>query len=121
MSNLIQLHPGKSTTGQDALEAMDKKIYDLVLLDCHMPRMDGYETAVEIRKRERSKIRVPIGSSFALRRTAALASNLIKLPSPRRTPLAVRTTTALYTSPFLTLPRGAASLTLTLMTSPIEA
>ena len=23
MSNLIQLHPGKSTTGQDALEAMD--------------------------------------------------------------------------------------------------
>ena len=41
------------------------------------------------------KIRVPIGSSFALSKTAALASNLMSEPSGRRTPLAVRTTTAL--------------------------
>src|SRR5512137_1795170 len=41
------------------------------------------------------KMRVPIGSSFALSRTAALPSNLIAEPSPRRRPLAVRTTTAL--------------------------
>src|SRR5450756_1610543 len=67
------------------------------------------------------KIRVPIGSNLALSNTAALPSNLTKDPSERRTPLAVRTTTALYTSPFFTRPRGAASLILTLMTSPTEA
>src|ERR1700722_11537568 len=41
------------------------------------------------------KIRVPIGSSLAFKSTAALPSNLISEPSWRRTPLAVRTTTAL--------------------------
>src|SRR5581483_3196230 len=40
------------------------------------------------------KMRVPIGSIFGVRSTAALLSNLIRLPSERRTPLAVRTTTA---------------------------
>src|SRR5574337_91863 len=67
------------------------------------------------------KMRVPIGSSLLLRRTAALPSKRISEPSARRTPLAVRTTTALYTSPFFTLPRGMASFTVTLITSPIEA
>src|SRR5690606_9554743 len=41
------------------------------------------------------KIRVPMGSSLALSNTAALPPNLISEPSLRRTPLAVRTTTAL--------------------------
>ena len=41
------------------------------------------------------KMRVPIGSSLALSSTAALPSNLTREPSWRRTPLAVRTTTAL--------------------------
>src|SRR6185437_2916416 len=67
------------------------------------------------------KIRVPIGSSLLLRSTAALPSKRISEPSGRRTPLAVRTTTALYTSPFFTLPRGMASFTVTLITSPIAA
>src|SRR5882757_8227535 len=67
------------------------------------------------------KIRVPIGSSLLVNNTAALVSKRISEPSARRTPLFVRTTTASYTSPFLTLPRGIASLTLTLMTSPTAA
>ena len=41
------------------------------------------------------KMRVPIGSSLGLSSTAALVSNLITEPSGRRTPWAVRTTTAL--------------------------
>src|SRR5690348_3292661 len=41
------------------------------------------------------KMRVPIGSSLGFRSTAALVSNLITEPSARRTPWAVRTTTAL--------------------------
>ncbi len=67
------------------------------------------------------KIRVPIGSSLLVSSTAALVSKRISDPSARRTPLLVRTTTASYTSPFFTLPRGIASLTLTLMTSPTAA
>src|SRR5882757_5534554 len=67
------------------------------------------------------KIRVPIGSSLLVSSTAAFVSNRINDPSARRTPLFVRTTTASYTSPFFTLPRGIASLTLTLMTSPTAA
>src|SRR5208282_3906735 len=67
------------------------------------------------------KMRVPMGSSLLVSSTAALVSKRISDPSARRTPLFVRTTTASYTSPFLTLPRGMASLTLTLMTSPTAA
>src|SRR6516165_5313575 len=67
------------------------------------------------------KIRVPIGSAFLLTSTAALPSKRITLPSGRRTSLAVRTITARCTSPFFTLPRGAASLTETTMMSPTPA
>ncbi|MDR6936208.1 transporter substrate-binding domain-containing protein [Luteibacter sp. 3190] len=38
--------------GVAALEALDEKAYDLLLVDCHMPRMDGYELAREVRRRE---------------------------------------------------------------------
>ena len=67
------------------------------------------------------KMRVPIGSPCGLTNTAAFRSKRIKLPSGLRTPLAVRTTTALISWPFLTRPRGIASFTLTTMVSPIEA
>src|ERR1700726_789856 len=67
------------------------------------------------------KMRVPMGSSLFVSSTAALPSKRMSEPSGRRTPNFVRTTTASYTSPFLTLPRGIASLTLTLMTSPTVA
>src|SRR6185295_1580813 len=40
------------------------------------------------------KMRVPIGSSFAVSSTTAFESKRTSDPSPRRTPLAVRTTTA---------------------------
>src|SRR5688572_21834161 len=67
------------------------------------------------------KMRVPIGSSFLLTSTAALESKRITEPSGRRMSLAVRTMTARCTSPFLTRPRGAASLTETTMMSPTPA
>ncbi len=38
--------------GQLALEAWQKKNYAILLTDCHMPEMDGYELTGEIRNRE---------------------------------------------------------------------
>src|SRR5690606_711769 len=67
------------------------------------------------------KIRVPIGSFLLSTRTAAFVSKWMTLPSGRRMSLAVRTTTAFITSPFLTRPRGIASLIDTTMMSPTEA
>src|SRR3989454_170517 len=67
------------------------------------------------------KMRVPTGFSSGLIRTTALRSNRIYDPSPRRTSLTVLTTTARATSPFFTVPSGAASLTATMTVSPSEA
>ena len=38
--------------GQLALEAIEKKSYDLVLMDCMMPVMDGYSATISLRRRE---------------------------------------------------------------------
>lgn len=50
MLNLENFTLGFSLSGEDALTKLKQKEYDLILLDVMMPGMNGYETAVQIKK-----------------------------------------------------------------------
>ncbi len=41
-----------AANGKEAIEAFSKRAYSLILMDCQMPEMDGFETTLTIRREE---------------------------------------------------------------------
>jgi len=46
--------------GKEAVELWEQQKFALILMDCQMPELDGYEAAREIRRREDGSARTPI-------------------------------------------------------------
>jgi CheY-like chemotaxis protein len=51
--------------GHEAVARVDAEEFDLILMDCEMPGMDGFEAAKEIRKRGDAKGQIPIIAATA--------------------------------------------------------
>lgn len=71
---MLELHgcrPVMAENGARAIELMETQIFDLILMDCDMPIMDGFEATAEIRRLEDTSRRPPV-------RIVALTANALQ-------------------------------------------
>ena len=52
MLNKLGVHVEVVNHGQEALDALEREAFDIVLMDCQMPVLDGYQATAAIRERE---------------------------------------------------------------------
>jgi len=67
-------------SGHEALEALSRLAYNVVLMDCHMPGMDGYAATRELRRRENGTRHTPViamtADAYAADRQACLDAGM---------------------------------------------
>lgn len=60
MLEKLGCHVAVASNGEEAVEAVIRETYDLVLMDCDMPVMDGCRATQQIRQTENGKRHIPI-------------------------------------------------------------
>jgi signal transduction histidine kinase/CheY-like chemotaxis protein/HPt (histidine-containing phosphotransfer) domain-containing protein len=93
MLEKLGYHADVVVNGQKAVQAVLQTSYDLVLMDCQMPEMDGFEATKEIRKQEWSL--VARDSSLGNQKISGVYDEMRATSNERRIPIIAMTANAM--------------------------